>query len=146
MNEFKVNLANVSKNLYEAARSGSPATQDRLLEYYRLGKENPFLASLILHDTLSVKKNVTKLNKFNETLKESALKHVAAVKNIALADQNAAVKGALHEFAEAYRTIYQRTSALRQYLISNERISMDYVTPKASKLFKFKLGLVLKHL
>ena len=127
MGEFKTNITEITKTLYKYAKSGNPATKDKLLEYYKAGKENPSLASMILHDTFNKKKNF--------------VKKIKVVKNIALADQDESVKSVLHEFAIAYKKIYNRTSVLRQYLIQQNRISMDYVKPKASKLFKFKIGL-----
>ena len=38
MGEFKTNITEITKTLYKYAKSGNPATKDKLLEYYKAGK------------------------------------------------------------------------------------------------------------
>ena len=134
-------VRNAAFNSYKNAVNANYDIIKSMTQYYREGQKSPSIAHMIFRDTFKkssqqLSKELIGMNYSNKSIKQ-VIQNVLT--NIDGTSSVQPVKDALHNFADAWRTLYPRTKDIRRFIVENDWIKLDKVTRKKGLFAKLKL-------
>ena len=139
-------LQQVASDYCRYIRNGDERAINSVSEFYKLGKESPSTARVILLDEQRKSMQYLESRLEPDTLelggKQAFENYSKAIDNITefsrKVDRDKSVKPLLGKYASSFREKYPLTHQLRMKLIDNGRVRMDKVMPKMGLWEKFK--------
>ena len=132
MNDYRARIYDSARNAYEWAKHADSRMIYPYACFYDEGCKNPCLARIIFNDVV------------DKGMKKNKLEATAAGVNIARAEKLKPIKDALHNYAEAFRTLYPKSEWIRRFSLDTRRVVLDEVKGKAGWFHKFKVGQFMK--
>lgn len=143
MKGFISKIGEYTTTIYRCARSGKiSALENSLIEYYTLGKKSPTLAQIIYKDSFEKQKDLyhnMMLGK-HESFRQEHERLLDLVNlNVEEAEKNKTVEEVMKDFLVAEKECYEHSVEIRNKLVKDGRISLDYKKGKANFYYKLKI-------
>ena len=146
-----IQIRQCCSDAFRYAYNSDDRIKQPLAEFYKLGKESPCVANIIMSDVAD--KAIRRYGKEaaerlpfegSAPLKDFMWKAGMAAINSSEADELEEIKPLKEEFVKRFKELYPKTAKLRQKLIDTKRVVFDEVLPKATLKEKRKIMKLLK--
>lgn len=146
-----IQIRQICSDVFRYAYNSDKRIKEPLAEFYKIGKESPCVANIIMSDVED--KAIRRYGKEagerllfegSAPLKDFLWKTGMAAINRVEADESDEIKLLKEAFDKSFKDLYPKTAELRQKLIDIKRVVFDEVLPKATLKEKRKIMKMLK--